>query len=141
MFITNKLRIDLGQFAYATDAYMIAHGIERTGNCAACGHEINLHVGVVSPAGEAMWVGSNCAATLTAGSSPACVHTERGIQEYITPSEIWVQALHVAAFSYNKIRNCYDEKNRFLADVFRYWQKGRKVSIKQYAAVNTTLAV
>ena len=133
MFITEQIRERDGQYALASDSYMMAIGKERMGRCTVCGHEIKLHVGVVNSAGEAMWVGSNCAHILTKGDAPAAVYTPEGIKEYIVPSGEWVAALRDAA--YINFKRLFI-RNDFLVSLYRCYEQRGRLTVKQYNAAN-----
>lgn len=136
MSATSEIRKSEGQFGYVDDAVMLAHGVERTGNCAACGRRIELHVGVQSPTKRMMWVGGDCAATLTMGDAPASVVTVDGVREYVTPSAEWAAALRDAAYV-NFERRIY--RNQFLASVYRQFESRRRLTVKQFAAASAAM--
>lgn len=139
MFTTDQIRQTEGQYSHASDDYMIAAGIERQGRCEACGHAIELHVGVVSPNGRAMWVGSNCAATLTSGDQPASVVTLQGVREYVQVSTEWLRALRSAAYGDDSGRGLV-VRNQFLASIYRQASGRGRLSVKQFNAANKALA-
>lgn len=139
MFTTEQIRERDGQYALASDSYMMAIGKERMGRCAACGHEIKLHVGVVSPAGAAMWVGSNCAHILTKGDAPASVHTPEGVKEYIAPSGEWIDTLKAAAYIAQHGATLY-VRNSFLSSIYQAARSYGRLTVKQYNAANKAMA-
>lgn len=139
MFATDALRQTEGQYSHASDDYMIAAGVERQNVCAACGHAIELHIGVVSPTGRAMWVGSNCAATLTHGDQPASVYTPAGVREYVQVSVDWLRALRAAAYGDDSGRGLV-VRNQFLASIYRQASSRGRLSVKQFNAANKVLA-
>lgn len=137
MFITNEMRQREGQYSYVADAVMITCGVERMGTCGACGHRIELHVGVQSPKGGKMWVGFDCARILTAGDTPASVVTPEGVREYIVPGAEWVANLRKVAYA-NFERRIY--RNEFLAGLYWQWESRGRLTVKQYNAANKAMA-
>jgi len=135
MFTTDQIRQTEGQYGYASDDYMIAAGVERKNICEACGHTIELHVGVISPKGRVMWVGSNCAVTLTSGEKLANFVTPKGVQEYVQVSIEWIRALRAAAYFPDSGRGLI-VRNQFLASIYRQASGRRKLSIKQFNVAN-----
>ena len=138
MFTTEQMRTREGQYSHASDDYMVAAGVERKSVCEACGHAIELHVGVVSPTGRAMWVGINCAATLTSGEQPASVVTPQGKRDYVQVSAEWLRTLRAAAYLPDSGRGLI-VRNQFLASVYRQVSSRGRASVKQFDAVNKAM--
>ena len=162
MFITHELRDTAGQYRPVTERCMIAMGIERLGYCQACGHEIKLHFGVISPDGFACWVGSECVKILTGDNpvldiEPGTRYTDSG-REYILPTVEWLETLRSNAIAivpfggplpdhfdsycrYNSERITVFKLNRFLADLVATFERFGQLTVRQFDAANRTMGL
>lgn len=151
MFVTQELRENAGQFIKVKDRAMLAMGIERMGTCQACGHSIKRHFGIKSPAGDYLWVGSQCVDTLTRDDivaedvAPGMTWTDDG-REYIVPSAEWLEQLRIAAhgatYCAGKWRGSgVPVYNQFYSSILKSFGRYGQLTIKQYNAVDKDLAI
>lgn len=157
-FITHEIREESGKCSPVNDAIMQNVGIERMGNCWACGHEIKMHYGILSPKFGYQYVGACCKKILCSPDkveivpdSPCQFINSKG-NERVYISKDFMRKIAYLAYGQDQydrfLQNGYTSngglwiKNRFAADLHMQLcsiYSDNTLSVKQFAAINKIL--